>query len=202
MKNINDSKHWDERFIENGTWESHNGIQQTIYWGKLILTSLPNCIKKDIQENKMSISDIGCALGQTTKLFKNNYMDSEVVGYDFSNVAITRCKKQYDDIKFICGKINKNYDVVILSNIIEHMENSIQAIIDHLNYTNKYCVILCPYKEDMKKLAPEHVVSIDEKILIDKINNFDKIFQKIIDVRKSGFWSGKMVLCVYKKNTE
>jgi SAM-dependent methyltransferase len=200
MMNINSVSYWNARHTENdGSWEKCGGVEQTTYWGELILKYLPQNIKNEIMQKKYSIADIGTGLGQIASLFKKIYCDSRIVGYDFSDIAIDRCVKKYNDIEFICGGINENHDITILSNIIEHIENPIESLIKHFDNTDKYCVVLCPYKEDSENLVPEHVVSIDETILIDKINGFKKTFQEIIDVTDSGNWSGEMILCVYEK---
>ena len=191
--------HWNERFCNGGSWEKSNGIRQTIYWAKVILEYLPAYIKKDIKDNKFSIADIGCGLGQMSQLFKKTYKDSRVVGYDFSNVAIDRCIEKYNNIEFFNSNIEENYDVVVLSNIIEHVRNPVEMVSEHMQYTNKYLIVLCPYMENPNKLISEHVISIDEDILTYRIDGFRKVFQKINNVAKSSHWFGNVIFCVYKR---
>jgi len=204
MKNSKNSLlHWNTRFKKDGgSWETKGGVEQTQFWAELIIEYLPQEIKDKITKDKLSVADIGTALGQIAETFKKVFNDSKITGYDFSDVAIERCNEQYNDINFICGEIKENYDVSILSNIIEHIENPTDELIKHFNYTNKYSIVLCPYKEDPDYLVPEHVVSIDETILIEEINNFKKIYQNVINVRYSKKWAGEMILCVYENQNK
>lgn len=200
MHNINTTDYWNKRFETGGTWENNNGKDQTKYWSKLIVDHLPHYISEDIEINKLSIADIGTALGQTAEYFKLKFKESKVTGYDFSEIAINRCSILYPEIEFRVGSIYEFEDVVILSNILEHTYDPKQTLLNHLSYTNKYCIVLCPYKEDSNNLIPEHVVSIEEHIFPNTIDSFQKVFEKIIDTSHDKFWCGEAILCVYQHN--
>ena len=201
--NINTTEYWNNRYEINGSWENNGGIEQTSYWSHIIFNNIPICIKTEINTKRLSIMDVGTGLGQTAKMCKDYFKNSRVIGFDFSDIAIQRCRILYqnENVEFTNQEIKDNVDIVILSNIIEHVENPIDMLQYYFFKTNHYCIILSPYKENPTNLISEHVVSIDENILLENIHNGYKIFEKIINVRNSGFWDGDVVLCVYQVKT-
>ena len=194
----NDLKYWNKRFENNGTWEKFGGENQTATWAKLIYENTPKEINEDIKINKMSISDIGTALGQLANFYKDKFEDSDVYGFDLSSVAIKRCKENYKNITFSSKEIDFDCDVIIMSNILEHIDNPLDSLKKHIDKTNKYLIVLCPYKEDPNKLITEHVISVDETILSDEIFGAKKVFNKIMDVRDTKMWAGEMILAIYE----
>lgn len=199
MSNNNSLEHWENRY-KSGSWKNNNGYAQTEFWGKLIIDNLPTEIKNKIKEEEMSCADIGCSCGQLTNIFAKEFSTSKVVGYDFSETAIQTAKNLFLNVEFTSQDITEKFDCLILSNILEHYDNAFDMLVKFIEKSNKYVIILCPFLENPLKLVPEHCISIDEKFFVEKINDFTKAYEQIININSSGFWSGSMILCVYSKD--
>lgn len=95
---------------------------------------------KKTKEN-LKVLDVGCGLGYLTYALKSEQYD--VYGIDISKEAINNAKKHFgnyfisQDI-FEYAKNNKNsFDVIILTELIEHLENPIDFLKTSLNLLNK-----------------------------------------------------------------
>jgi SAM-dependent methyltransferase len=195
----NTLEHWNERF--KGDWQEKNGCEQTRLWANLIFENLPKEIISKIKLNKLSISDVGCGLGEVCEVASAIFTESPIIGYDFSDIAINTATNKYNiaNVSFLNSSLRDKSDVIILSNILEHTENPLEALVEFTELSNEYIVILVPYKEDPNNLCPEHCISISEDFFPDEFNGFEKTFDTVIDVRNSNLWAGDMELCVYEK---
>lgn len=197
---INSMDYWQERF-KTKNWLANGGRNQSIYFMRLLLNNLSYDIYQDILNNSMGIIDFGCATGDSVFCLSYAFSTSQVCGYDFSSEAIKLAQLYYPDINFI-DKLNldEKYDVCTCSNVLEHFYSPLEQIISRLEMVNKYYIILVPYKENPKRLVPEHFFSFDENFFPDKINNFTKIQSKIITDIQKNYWNGYQLLVVYKKD--
>jgi len=197
MNNINTKDYWDKRF-NTGDWENNNGFKQSEYFAEIILNGLPTQVKKDL-ENK-SILDYACGCGQLCNVFSNNINNVKMVGYDFSEEAINIAEELFPENIFISDEPENQFDAIVFSHVLEHMENGIEMVENYSQYADKYIIISTPYKEDENNLVGEHVVSIGDNYFPDNIGSFKKIESKIIDTRNSEYWHGDVVVVVYKKD--
>ena len=153
-------------FEENGAWEQGNGPKQTElfvrYFNEVI--TFPN--------HKITLLDVGCALGQAAVFFAHRYPRAAVSATDVSEVAINRGKKQYgNDVHFFTediGRIQGEYDVIYCSNVLEHFCD----FIDKTRHIAKCCKRLCimvPYNQRKRgrKLVPD-AGSIDHQYTFDE----------------------------------
>ncbi len=93
------------------------------YWG--VRKSLKKILKAN--SNSAKILEIGCGLGYLTySLNKSGY---NAVGLDISMAAVTKAIHEYGNF-FICADLNdyanshlKEYDVVIFTEVIEHLDD-------------------------------------------------------------------------------
>jgi hypothetical protein len=195
----NTLEHWNERF--KGDWQAKNGCEQTAFWGNLIFDNIPKDIIENIKSNKLTISDVGCGLGEICEIASNLFNDSIITGYDFSDVAIETAQNKYNisNVNFVNDSLKDESDVIILSNILEHTNSPLDSLLDFTELVNNYIIILVPFNEDPNNLCPEHCVSISKNYFPDNFGFFEKIFDNIIDVRDSGLWGGDIELCVYEK---
>lgn len=96
-------------------------------------------IKKTKQNLK--VLDVGCGLGYLTYALKRENYD--VYGIDISKEAIVKAKEHFGDY-FICQDIyqyakenKKGFDAIILTELIEHLENPIEFLKTSLNLLNE-----------------------------------------------------------------
>jgi len=93
---------------------------------KYYLTELE---KSGVHLKDKKILDIGCATGNSVEILKKN---NRIYGVDISNHAIDECKRRFPKIKdhFQCIDINLSipkfktkFDLILLLDVIEHLEN-------------------------------------------------------------------------------
>jgi 2-polyprenyl-3-methyl-5-hydroxy-6-metoxy-1,4-benzoquinol methylase len=94
-----------------------------------------------------NVLDIGCGPGELA--FDVAKKAKKVVGIDFSEKYIARAKKNYilPNLEYIFGDatkktLNEKFDVVILSNVLEHIENRV------------------PFLQAIKTLAPKFLIRV------------------------------------------
>ena len=155
-ENINTKKYWDERFEKN--WERKNGRLQTRHFAESQIRYLK--IKEDFSG---SLLDFGCGLGDAIPIYKKNFPNAKLFGLDISESGIVKCREKYGHLaKFMTGSAESMpvVDIVIASNVLEHISNDVEIAKEILKKTKELYVIV-PYKEI--QLIDEHVNSYDEK---------------------------------------
>jgi len=100
--------------------------------------------KKFILDNisdKDTVLDLGCNLGDISAMIAENA--KEVIGIDYNKVAIEKAKQKYtkENLKFYnveALEFLKNnsihFDILILSHILEHLDNPKDFLINFKNY--------------------------------------------------------------------
>ncbi|KAF5083925.1 Trans-aconitate 2-methyltransferase [anaerobic digester metagenome] len=204
---INNDEYWDERF-SSGDWVENKGNEQTLFHYNILLNYMPRWLKKKISDNKMSICDLGCGMGEGTYLLKKYFKDSEVMGVDFSNYAIKEAKKKYVNASFICSdisKIERHYDVVVSSHTLEHFEDPNKVLNDIINLADKFFILIIPFQEE--NLYKEHFYSFDYDFFPINIQDHQLVHYKEIDrifYEPQKYWAKKQIVIVYanKKNVD
>lgn len=140
-----------------------------------------------------SVIDLGCHAGHITSVLAKKV--KKVVGIDYDKSAIEFAKKTYhqhnllfinDEISHYLNENNEKFDVLILSHIIEHIENPLDLIskckpfvrfmyIEVPDFDKTY---LNHYRQDLNL----SLIYTD----IDHISEFDRIEIKEL-INKSGF---------------
>lgn len=164
--NPNTASASDSVFVAGGKWEQDNGRFQTRRFAECFVKHFAIPLL-----GKFTFLDLGCALGDGLPVIKKYYPDAELYGCDFSQVAIERCKEVYGHmaIFFVSAidKLEKEFDVIYCSNLIEHIENHIEIVNELINYS-KILYILTPYNElyNGARIRPDsgywHVATFDE----------------------------------------
>ena len=105
-------------------------------------------------KNNYSVLDLGCGQGENTFLISSKV--NNVLGIDYDKFAIKNAKQNYKakNIDFIVGdaieylnKSNKKYDVLILSHILEHLEEP-EKFLNQFTRKFKYIYIEVPDLEN------------------------------------------------------
>ena len=194
----NSEEYWDDRFSSD--WEENDGRAQTAYFAGLMVKSLPEEIVGEIAIGKYRIVDFGCAMGDCAGALKKMFPRCEVVGMDFSKVAIERARTLFPDCNFVHGDIHAQVlscDVAICSNVLEHLSDP-QKVLDRLfANASRYVIVMVPYEEQY--LVPEHISRFTPRSFPPEKCGFSlECIRRVVsdDARR---WAGSQLLVVYKK---
>ena len=126
-------------------------------------------VLKEIEPND-SVLDIGTGAGNFIRQLRNQRKDFRITICDFSKNAIDYAKDMADDsfvADITCGLNipDNHYDVVIATELIEHLESPQNAILEMTRIAKKKVIIQCPYKENLtdRIVSGEHLWSFDEE---------------------------------------
>jgi O-antigen biosynthesis protein len=197
---VNSKEYWNYRFQHD--WELNMGREQTKFFANLALNHLPEWIKADIKNNKLSICDAGCADGDAVPLFLKEFPDSKIIGVDFSEEAIQRAKKYYPEHQFVCSSIenlDENFDVIFSSNVLEHFENPFTVLEAMLEKVKKHVILLLPFQEYDRII--EHFFTFDYNSFPLKIKEFIATHFTEINGAEipNTLWAKKQILIIYSK---
>jgi len=119
--------------------------------------------------------DVGCALGHSTDIMKK-FMPGNWSGLEFMQEAVEKAKELFPDITFyyskdfdflpVCGQ----FDGVVCSEVIEHVEHDKELIKGLIDITDKILVITTP---SIKVNDPGHLRVYTEKTLSKLFNGYD-----------------------------
>lgn len=105
-------------------------------------------VLKDLQID--TVLDVGCGEGFTLSKLKENKIGKKYEGIDASREAIYIGKKQYPELNLKEGNIYKldykdnSLDLVICTEVLEHLENPEKALRELLRVSKKYLIISVP----------------------------------------------------------
>jgi len=156
IENINSKSYWDNRF-STGDWEDKGGRTQTANFAAAQVRHfhLP-------KEFSGLLVDFGCGLGDAMPIYKHHFPNAKLLGIDVSEKAIEKCQLRYGHIASFIQGTHQNVpaaDVIIASNVFEHLSDDIAIAKDFLNKCRELYIIV-PYRES--PLCSEHVRSYDE----------------------------------------
>lgn len=198
MMVINSKEYWDSRF-END-WESYDGNKQTQFFAKLLCELLPEWLIEEINANAYSICDIGCAEGDSLECLSKVFYRSQISGEDFSDKAIAKAGLKHPEFEFYVSDITKpegkdRYDVVIASNVVEHFKHTYNTIRNLGARSNKYTVVMIPYREDIS-ITDEHEVIFHTNNIPVFVENLNLLYAKSV-VCNSIYYPGEQIVLVY-----
>ena len=141
-----------------------------------------------------SVCDLGC--GKGFKLIDFSKLGKETFGVEPSNI-LNECHKKFN-INSICGFIDdvKNkYDLVIISHVLEHLNNIPETISKIKDITNKYLYIEVPgHFTRIQSIQNAHNYYFSFNTLNYFIENNDFKLLKMNYARDSEF-----IMAIYKK---
>ena len=131
-----------------------------------------------------TLLDVGCGQGSLLAEIRNLYPQSIVAGVEFSSYAIKLAKRRvpngdFFELDLTKGYLTKKYDVVICSEVLEHIDNDEIVIQNLYQMTENYLIISSPQGR-MRKHEPMeygHVRNYSKGELIKKLeaNGFSPI---------------------------
>jgi predicted TPR repeat methyltransferase len=212
----NDQRSWDTRFTK-GQWDEVQGEQLTQTFAECILKHLPGRVVKAIGEGRTL--DWGCARGELVLMWRALFPDAEIDGLDFSLPAIKVAQSRASELdltngKFIWhghGTIEEPYDVVVTSNVMEHLVEPLVKVREHLPMVGRFYVILTPFMEDLggadrEAMTPTerdaaghtHVQKFTAESFPTEIGRFRRTFADT-EVVPGPIWPGRQMLVVYER---
>jgi 2-polyprenyl-3-methyl-5-hydroxy-6-metoxy-1,4-benzoquinol methylase len=99
-----------------------------------------------------SILDVGCGEGFTLKKLKDNHIGKKFEGIDNLDSAIAIGNKVHPDITIKNGDIydisykDNSFDLVLCTEVLEHLEDPEKALKELKRVTKKYCLISVPHE--------------------------------------------------------
>ena len=100
-----------------------------------------------------TILDAGCGEGFTLARLKNNRIGERLEGIEYSLEAISLGKKMYPSISIKQGDIyalpynDNSFDLVICSEVLEHLEHPEKALTEVIRVSKKYCLLSVPNEQ-------------------------------------------------------
>ena len=200
---INSDSYWNTRFAEN--WEACEGPTQSRFFARLAVEHLPRWLIEQLKRQSLTLADWGCAQGDGTDVWASYIDAQQIVGVDFSSVAIEQAVKRYPAIRFInedwlteCGDQRETFDVVFSSNTLEHFHKPYDALHAICSRAKKAIVLALPYKE-LERIDEHFFSFLPENIPLQLPNGFRLIWSRIVDCRPlpKTLWSGDQVILTY-----
>lgn len=182
-ENINTKEYWD-------------GLLKTGEWGKE-RKGLYSLIADFLPEKKITILDIGCAVGHGTIALKKKLSKAKIEGCDFSDKGIKKAKEMYgDEIDFFVhdirtDELSKNYDYILLVEVLEHLNRPKEAVEKYLEYCREGLLATVPCKHEGWK---EHVYDFNK----DSFNEFDEL-EDIKEIEKPSTGE-RLFLFIFEKD--
>jgi 2-polyprenyl-3-methyl-5-hydroxy-6-metoxy-1,4-benzoquinol methylase len=139
LTNVNTPNYWDRYLNSRGDfWRD--------FPYRFLLEALP-------KNEKFSLLDIGCALGDGCRLLKKSFPAAEITGADLSQVGIEKARAKSTDIEYFVfdlmkQDIPKKYDYITLIHILEHFDDPYPIIDKCLKAVNRAVYISTPYGGD------------------------------------------------------
>lgn len=178
-----------EYFKEDGAWEKNKGKQQTklfAYYFDQIIT---------FPDQKFTLLDVGCALGQAAAFFSRRYPNASVSATDISDVAISRCKKQYGELAhFFAGEIehiSDCYDVIYCSNVMEHCHDFEKKARKLAACCQQLCIMV-PYNELTRE---GHKLERDSNSFDHQISFYEDSFDFLLEEGLAESVNYKIISC-------
>ena len=138
-------------------WEDYNELNR-LNPATLIRTKIIANAIKDRKYKK--ILDVGCGTGELLEYLHSNFPEKELYGTDISKKALEILKKKgitkgtfLADLEKVT-KLNGKYDVIVCSEVIEHLKNWENAIYAFKGCVNKNGIVIITTQSG--KIYPHH----------------------------------------------
>lgn len=164
-------------------------------------------LKSVIPENLKieTILEVGCGTGDLIGRFPTDIPESNRFGVDISNKNIEFAKRKYPEINFCVGtiynlifsKIKKDFDLIILSDILEHVKNDLELLIKSSEHA-QFIVVNIPLEKCYSTRKRQygvtdiagHLRAYNLKDALSLINKADLkiVNSKKVSVINESFW--------------
>ncbi len=146
MDKIEDFEKWNEEMFRK--WGNEERYIKNNFIIRFVEGKRVRDLLKGLDRTEKEILEMGCGNGFI--LSKINFGNK--TGVDFSKTAIDSCKKKFKDskgFKFVYGNIEKidlkkKFDVVLCSEVLEHVNNPEKVINNLIKHSSKKILISVP----------------------------------------------------------
>lgn len=201
----NDRAAWERAFEHGEHWDEVDGDAITAVFAQVLIANLPADVTA-LVEAGADVLDWGCARGQMTAALRSRFPESRIAGLDFARNAVEQARARYGGA-FIwepMGKILDTWDVIVASNVLEHVLDPFALVVEHLARTRRYYVALSPYAEELgpgagmtpaerRDAGHAHLHSFGS--FPSELGGWPKIGEATVEVR--GPWVGTQVVAAY-----
>lgn len=198
---VNSKDYWDRRFHED--WEDCNGPFQTEMFARVALRSMPGWLVQDVRTRSLSIVDVGCAEGDAVNLLSKYFAGSDVVGCDFSTVAIAKAQERYPELSFFCGDaadVGRAFDVVFCSNVMEHFSDPLQLMDRLSRVALRHLILMVPVWELRRHSEHEYTFQASSFPSVLSDGKVGTVFDIVNTSRyPEKFWEGWQGFVVYSE---
>jgi SAM-dependent methyltransferase len=193
----NPSEYWHERgkvYKKNFRYDKNKRLQE-----EFLITQL-----NGISGSFKSVLELGCGFGRITKLLLTNYSNiNEYLAIDISSDQIENAKTLLSSTKlpnelkldFLVSdiqslKLDKEYDLVILSEVLLHiLPTEIDSIIKKLiSWSKKYIINIDWYEDHPPRIQARHNFIHQYEALYKKYTEPSTIIKRIPIKRKKKFF--------------
>lgn len=204
---VNSDKYWDGRFSDD--WESCDGPRQSRFFARLAVENLPAWLVQEVRRQSLTVADWGCAQGDGTDSLASHIDARQLVGVDFSEVAIEQAKSRYPAIRFLAENWvghssgeDRTFDVVFSSNTLEHFHNPWEVLEFLAVRAAKAVVLALPYRE-LDRIDEHFYSFLPENVPFELSNGFGLVWSKVIDCSQieGTLWSGEQIFLVYAEKS-
>ena len=203
IEKINSDGYWNSRFTEN--WEACEGPKQSRFFARIAVEHLPRWLIEQLKRQPLTLADWGCAQGDGTDVWASYIKAQQIVGIDFSSVAIKQAAQRYPAIRFICedwlaetSDQREIFDVVFSSNTLEHFHKPYDTLHAISKRAKKAIVLAIPFKE-LERIDEHFFSFLPENIPLQLANGFRLIWSQVVNCRSlpKTLWTGDQVILAY-----
>jgi len=204
---INSDTYWNRRFSQD--WETCEGPRQSRFFAQLAIENLPSWLIQQLRRQSLTLADWGCAQGDGTNVWASYVDPHQLLGVDFSGVAIEQAIKRYPAIRFevanwLEGNVGdgESYDIVFSSNTLEHF-HAPYKVLESLSARAKKAVVLAlPYRE-LNRIDEHFYTFLPENIPIELSNGFRLLWSKVVDCSyiPDPLWGGDQIFLLYAQTS-
>jgi glycosyltransferase involved in cell wall biosynthesis len=204
---INSESYWDSRFSDD--WQACEGPRQSRFFARLAVENSPSWLIEQIRRQSLIFADWGCAQGDGTDIWASYLNPQQLVGVDFSAVAIEQATERYPAIRFVSENWLEagvdafdSYDVVFSSNTLEHFHKPYE-VLEALGARAKKAVVLAlPYRE-LERIGEHFYSFLPDNVPLVLSNGFRLVWSRVIDCRHlpNTLWGGDQIFLVYAESS-
>ncbi|MFA5396049.1 MAG: class I SAM-dependent methyltransferase [Methanogenium sp.] len=156
---------------------------------------------RDMLSKNLDIVDIGCLNGNFYNFLKeNNFSVKSFTGVDFSEKLIKRANNRFPEQKWIVSNCymlpfeNETFDVVLLMEILEHIDFPVKALEEakRICRKNGMIILTVPNEERIKDNA--HVWSFTPSSIFDLLHNISSNVQVLLTCSNNRNIVGKAII--------